>query len=95
MEFNTTYYWQIVAKDNYDSSATGPVWSFTTMLRGDCNADGEVNVTDAVYVISYVLRSGPPPNPIIAGDVNCDVIVNVTDAVYLINYLFKNGDPPC
>ena len=27
---STTYYWKIVAKDNQDSSTTGPVWNFAT-----------------------------------------------------------------
>ncbi|MBE3141782.1 MAG: hypothetical protein IMZ53_14495, partial [Thermoplasmata archaeon] len=26
----TTYYWQIIAWDNHDASAEGPIWSFTT-----------------------------------------------------------------
>jgi len=30
MIFDTTYYWQIVAWDNHDTSAVGPVWSFAT-----------------------------------------------------------------
>jgi len=30
LEFDTTYYWQIVAWDIFDYSATGPIWSFTT-----------------------------------------------------------------
>jgi uncharacterized protein (TIGR02145 family) len=27
---NTTYYWQIIAKDDHSNSRTGPVWRFTT-----------------------------------------------------------------
>ncbi|RJQ56701.1 MAG: choice-of-anchor D domain-containing protein [Nitrospiraceae bacterium] len=34
----TTYYWKIVARDNHNASAEGPVWSFTTTTDGD--ADG-------------------------------------------------------
>ena len=30
-EFNTTYYWQIVAWDNYNASTPGPIWSFSTL----------------------------------------------------------------
>jgi uncharacterized protein (TIGR02145 family) len=30
LEYNTIYYWRIVAKDPYDHQVTGPVWSFTT-----------------------------------------------------------------
>lgn len=29
-EFNTTYYWKIVAWDIYGASTEGPIWSFTT-----------------------------------------------------------------
>ena len=62
---------------------------------GDCNADGTANITDAVYLITYIFGGGPPPNPLASGDANCDGTVNVTDAVYLIQYIFAGGPPPC
>jgi hypothetical protein len=30
MNYNTKYYWKIVAKDEHGSSTTGPIWDFTT-----------------------------------------------------------------
>ena len=30
LEYNTQYFWQIKAKDNYGLESTGPVWNFTT-----------------------------------------------------------------
>jgi hypothetical protein len=30
MNYNTQYYWKIVAKDNHGAENTGPLWSFTT-----------------------------------------------------------------
>lgn len=62
---------------------------------GDANADGKVNVSDAVYIINYVFVGGNPPNPLKAGDANCDVSVNVSDAVWIINYVFVGGNLPC
>ncbi len=61
---------------------------------GDANDDKDVNVGDAVYIISYVFAGGPPPYNICAADANGDDEVNVGDAVYLINYIFKGGPPP-
>ena len=31
LNYNTTYYWKIVAKDNQGHSTSGPVWNFTTI----------------------------------------------------------------
>lgn len=61
---------------------------------GDANGDGAVNVADAVYIINYVFKEGPAPDPLDAGDANCDGAVNVADAVYIINYVFKDGPVP-
>lgn len=63
---------------------------------GDANNDGSANVGDAVYLISYVFKSGPAPQPyaLCSGDANKDCGSNVGDAVYLINYVFKEGPPP-
>jgi hypothetical protein len=62
---------------------------------GDANADGNANVGDAVFLISYVFKGGPAPDPLESGDANCDGESNVGDAVYLINYVFKGGPEPC
>ena len=29
--------------------------------NGDVNCDGAVNVGDAVYLINYIFKNGPPP----------------------------------
>ncbi len=64
-------------------------------IRGDCNGDGDINVSDAIVIINYIFIGGDPPDPFIMGDPNCDDAVNVSDAVYLINYIFIGGPPPC
>ena len=61
---------------------------------GDANLDGQVNVGDAVFLISYIFSGGPPPEYANFADVNADCAVNVGDAVYLINYVFKGGPAP-
>jgi hypothetical protein len=63
-------------------------------ICGDANSDYQVDVGDAVYLISYIFKSGPAPDPICAGDANGDGAVNVGDAVYLIAYIFNGGPPP-
>ena len=62
---------------------------------GDASGDGRFNVGDIVFIINYVFKGGPPPDPLDAGDENCDGEVNVGDAVYLVNYIFRNWPGPC
>ena len=61
---------------------------------GDCNNDDVVDVGDVVYLINYLFKGGPVPQPLDVGDVNADTNVDVGDVVYLINYLFKGGPAP-
>jgi hypothetical protein len=35
--YDTVYYWRIVAWDNHDASAQGPIWSFTTQDQIEYN----------------------------------------------------------
>jgi HYDIN/CFA65/VesB-like, Ig-like domain/PQQ-like domain/Dockerin type I domain len=62
---------------------------------GDASNDGEVNVSDAVWIINYVFVGGDPPNPYEAGDTDCSGSVDVSDAVWIINYVFVGGNDPC
>jgi hypothetical protein len=64
-------------------------------LCGDADGNSTVNVGDAVFLINYIFKDGPAPEPMEVGDVNLDGTVNVGDAVYLIDYIFKDGPEPC
>jgi len=79
-------------------------YSVIEYLRGDANTDKKTTVSDVIYLINYLFKGGPAPNPVNLGDVNycqcpipqdCDGKVTVSDVVYLINYLFKGGPAPC
>ncbi|MGB2696403.1 MAG: FG-GAP-like repeat-containing protein [Candidatus Zixiibacteriota bacterium] len=66
---------------------------------GDVNADSSVEISDAVYLTRYLLKSGSPPQcppePFTScADINGDGDVTVADVVYLINYLFRSGPAP-
>ena len=63
-------------------------------LRGDANGDGVRDLGDVVYLITYLYKNGPAPNPLLAGDANCSGEVELGDVVYLITYLYKGGPPP-
>jgi hypothetical protein len=63
-------------------------------LHGDANRDQTLDGGDVVYLLNYLFRGGPAPNPLQAGDANCDGDVNADDVVYLLNYLYRDGPPP-
>jgi hypothetical protein len=63
-------------------------------LCGDANDNGVVEAGDVVYLITYLFRAGPPPQPMCIGDANLSGSVEAGDVVYLITYLFRGGPPP-
>jgi hypothetical protein len=89
------WYWKVKAYDKWGADRwSNQTWSFYVYLCGDCNGDGVINLGDVVYLITYLYKNGPAPNPILAGDVNCNGVVDLGDVVYLITYLYKGGPPP-
>ena len=62
--------------------------------HGDANADGTVDLGDAIYILNYLFKSGPDPCPMEAGDASSDGVVDLGDAIYVLNYLFKGGPAP-
>ena len=79
------------------------VYTVPEYLHGDANRDGKKTVSDVVFLINYLFKGGPAPDPVDLGDVNfCKQNPpvepgqpTVADVVYLVNYLFKGGPPPC
>jgi len=48
LDYETTYYWQIIAEDEYGATTTGPIWNFTTEEEPepDLDCDGTLSWTD-------------------------------------------------
>ena len=68
----------------------------TSFLRGDVNVTGVVNSADIIYMVNFVFKGGPEPQPVLpAGDVNCSATITSSDIIYLVNFVFKGGPPPC
>jgi len=65
-----------------------------TYMCGDANGDEEINIADGVFLINFVFKSGPSPDPIESGDANSDTNCDIADAVFLINYVFHDGPAP-
>ncbi len=79
--------------DQADSDGDG-IGDACDFVCGDANGDGTINIADAVYIISYIFKGGPAPDPLCVADANGDGTVNISDAVYLVSYIFKGGPPP-
>jgi hypothetical protein len=65
---------------------------------GDANGNGTVNISDAVFLISFIFSGGQAPGDCNyangMGDANGSGNVNISDAVYLISYIFSGGTAP-
>ncbi|MBI4600886.1 MAG: hypothetical protein HY721_02900 [Planctomycetes bacterium] len=72
-------------------AALGQAASFQ---RGDANADGTRNLTDAVFTLLALFQGGPQPGCLDAADSNDDGALNLTDAVYTLTFLFRGGPAP-
>lgn len=73
---------------------TSGAYSLTAFVCGDASGDGDVNLVDIVYLVNYVLKGGPEPDPLLAGYVSGDDEINLVDIVYLVNYVLKGGPAP-
>ena len=63
-------------------------------LRGDCNDDGNVDLSDAVCTLNWLFLGGPAPGCLAATNTNGDEEVDLSDPVSLLNHLFLGGPAP-
>lgn len=89
----------------YEGFGAGATYVFTTgggddaplfpsFVRGDTNADGTRNLSDAVSTLISLFQGGAPPSCMKSADVNDDSTVNLTDAIHLLSFLFNAGAAP-
>ncbi|MCC6962433.1 MAG: right-handed parallel beta-helix repeat-containing protein [candidate division Zixibacteria bacterium] len=96
LSWGTNYWWKVKATD----VSTGVTWSnqvfsFRVMKIGDPDGNGQISISDAVFLINYIFAGGPAPVPLLSGDADCSGAISISDAVYLINYIFAAGPAPC
>ena len=66
LDFNNTYYWKIVAWDEYNSSSSGPIWSFTTEENLPPNTPSNPDPSNGsidISIYKVIKCSGGDPNP--------------------------------
>ncbi len=67
----------------------------TSFRRGDANADGATDISDAVATLTELFLDGVDKLPCEgAGDANDDGQLDISDPVFLLAYLFLGGNAP-
>lgn len=56
--------------------------------RGDINADGNVDLSDAISLLTYLFRDAPDPSCLDAADANHDKAIDLSDAITVLMHLF-------
>ena len=59
--------------------------TFDTIISGDINNDGIINVLDVITLVNGILNGGFSEDQLIIADLNEDGIINVIDIVLLVN----------
>jgi len=66
----------------------------TPFERGDCNADGHMDMADGIYIMRFSFQGFAPPGCLDACDHNDDGLVDVADSIWALTYIFLGGNAP-
>ncbi len=66
----------------------------TNVIKGDANGDGEVNVSDIVEIVNYIMGKPSANFKQAAADLNGDGEINVTDIVKVVSIIMGNSNAP-
>jgi hypothetical protein len=62
--------------------------------RGDSNANGAVEIGDAIVIFNFLFTGGAAPACKAAANVDGGSNLDLSDAVRILNFLFQGGAPP-
>jgi len=96
--FPGTYTFEVRVYDSGESPSTRRDVTIVVLPPrdppGDMTHDGSVRSDDLIWLVNYIYRDGPAPEPIFLGDVNLSCTIDLSDVVFLVDYIFRAGDPP-
>ena len=75
--------------ENDGGETNGTVDDGSGGILGDVNADGTVNIADAVCIVSWLLEQNPPVFIQEVADYNRDGVISTSDAVAIIQYVVE------
>ena len=66
------------------------------VIRGNINHDpeGQLDISDLVYFVSFMFGLGPPPPCPGEADINANGLIEIGDLVSLVDYMFNAGPAP-
>ena len=62
--------------------------------RGDADANGTTDLTDAIFILSHLFLSGRAPSCLEAADSGNDGRIDLADPILILDHLFRGGAPP-
>jgi hypothetical protein len=90
------------------SEQTYPAWDGPHCFTVSCcdhradidhNGDSEPDITDLIYLVTFMFQEGPEPPCMEEADINGDGTENpdISDLIYLVTYMFQEGPDivPC
>jgi hypothetical protein len=83
-----------IAAETQDATITLVAASVTAYLRSDANADGRIDVADAIWMLSDLFLGGVHLDCEAASDSNADGAYDVADPTFVIQFQFLEGSAP-
>ena len=82
------YYFPYYSENDYKFLASNS-FIYTTYQPGDVNHDGQVNVSDIMAIVNYILGSKPAVFYEEEANVNNDTAINVSDIMAIVNIILN------
>jgi hypothetical protein len=64
------------------------------LRRGDSNGDGELDISDAVFLLLHLFAAGRSPGCADAADASDDGFLDISDPIAILGQLFLGQEPP-
>jgi hypothetical protein len=64
------------------------------VLRGDCNGDGRLNISDVGFTLNYLFLGGSAPECALACDATGEGRLDISDPIYTLAFFFLGGPAP-